>query len=73
MLKISKLLRTAIQNNCLDIVHTIITQLAQGNAGTSPEGFLKVLTSETYRGPSSDSQGTNTKSYGLRFIDKIVF
>ena len=29
--------------------------------GTSPEGPLKVLTSGTSRGPSGDSQGTNTK------------
>ena len=29
--------------------------------GTSPEGPLKVLTFETYRGPSGESQGTNTK------------
>ena len=29
--------------------------------GTSPEGPLKVLMSETSRGPSGDSQATNTK------------
>ena len=51
MLRILKILRRAIQNNCLDIVHTVITQLAQGNGGTSSEGPLKMLTSETYREP----------------------
>ena len=38
------------------------TQLANYASGTSPEGSLKVLTSGTYRGPSEDSQGTNTKT-----------
>ena len=36
-------------------------QLAHDVPRTSPEGSLKVLTSGTYRGPSGDSQGTNTK------------
>ena len=45
MLEILKILRRASQNNCLDIVHTVITQLAQDYTGTSPEGPLKVLTS----------------------------
>ena len=61
MLEILKILRRAYQNDCLNIVRTIITQLAQGYTGTSP----KVLTSGTYRGPSRDSQVTNTKIYGL--------
>ena len=65
MLKILKILRRTSQNNCLDIVHTVITQLAQDYTGTSPEGPLRVLTSRTYRGASRDSQGTNTKIYGL--------
>ena len=47
------------------MVHAVITQLAQDNAGTFPEGLLKVLTFGTYRGPPRDSQGTNTKIYGL--------
>ena len=55
------------------VMHTVITQPAQYNLGMSTEGPLKVLTSGTYRGCSKDSQGTNTKVYGLRFIDKFVF
>ena len=39
--------------------------------GTSPDGPLKLLMSWTYRGPSGDSQGTNTKTDDL--IKKIVF
>ena len=73
MLGILKILRRAYQNNCLDIVHTVITQLTQDYMGTSNEDPLRVLTSSTYRGASRDSQGTNTKIYGLLFIDKIVF
>ena len=42
-------------------MHTLITQSAQDNPGMFPEGPVKFLTSETYRGPSGDSQGTNTK------------
>ena len=53
------------------VMHTVITQPAQYNLGMSTP--LKVLTSGTYRGCSKDSQGTNTKIYGLRFIDKFVF
>ena len=55
------------------VMHTVITQPAQYNLGMSTECPLKVLTSGTYRGCSRDSQGTNTKIYGLRFIDKFVF
>ena len=73
MLEILKILRRASQNNCLDIVHTVITQLAQDYTGTSPEGPLNVLTSGAYRRPSRGTQGTNTKIYGLWFIKKIVF
>ena len=72
MFEILTILRRACQNNCLNIVHTLITQLAQDYTGTSPEGLLKVLTSGTYMRPSRDSQGTNTKIHGLWFIDKIV-
>ena len=45
-------------------IETIIignTQPAHDAPRTSPESLLKVLTSGTYRGPSGDSQGTNTK------------
>ena len=38
MLKHIKILRRASQNNCLDIVYTAITQLAQEYTRTSPEG-----------------------------------
>ena len=37
------------------------TQPVHDVPGTSPEGPLKFLTSRTYKGPSEDSQGTNTK------------
>ena len=37
------------------------TQPAHDIPGTSTESLLKVLTSGTYREPSGDSQGTNTK------------
>ena len=47
------------------------TQLARDVPGTSPEGPLKVLTSGTSRGPSGDSQGTNTKIDDL--MKKLFF
>ena len=37
------------------------TQSAHDFPGTSPEGPLKVLMSGTYKGPSGESQRTNTK------------
>ena len=46
-------------------------QPAHDVPGTSPEGRLKVLTSETYRGPSGDYQGTNTKTDDL--MKKLYF
>ena len=52
-------------------MHTVITQPALDNPGTFPEGPLKVLTSETYRGPSGDSQGCNTKIYDI--LIKLYF
>ena len=52
-----RILRRASQNNCLNIVHTVITQLAQDFTGTSPKCPLKVLTSRTYIGASRDSHG----------------
>ena len=46
-------------------MHSVITHPPQDNPGTFPEGPLKVLTFETYREPSGDSQETNTKIYDL--------
>ena len=46
-------------------MHPVITHSAQDNLGTFPEGPFKVLTFESYRGPSGDSQETNTKIYDL--------
>ena len=46
------------------------TQLPHNVPGTSPEGPLKVLTSGTYRGPSGDSQETDTK---IDDLTKILF
>ena len=48
-----------------------VTQPARDVPGTSPEGPLKVLTSGTSRGPSGDSQGTNTKIDDL--MKKLFF
>ena len=48
-----------------------ISQPAHDVPGTSPEGLLKVLTSGTYRGPSGDPQGTNTKTDNS--MRKLVF
>ena len=64
--------------NYFRVIYILIEKIVIGNTqpaqpahnvpGTSPEGLLKVLKSETCRGLSGDSQGTNTK------IDKkIVF
>ena len=53
-------------------MHTVVTQLEQGNTGTSSEGPLKVLTFGTYTGPPRDFQGTNIKIYGLWYTDKIL-
>ena len=39
----------------------INTQAVHEVPGTSSDGLLKVLTFRTYKGPSGDSQGTNTK------------
>ena len=47
------------------------TQTAHDVRETSPESLLKVLKSESYRGLSGDSQGTNTKIDD--FWKKIVF
>ena len=47
------------------------TQPAHDVPGTYPEGLLKVLTSGTYKGPSGNSQGTNTKIDN--FMKKLFF
>ena len=47
------------------------TQPVHDVLGTSPEGPLKVLTFETYRKPSGDSQMTNTKIDD--FMKKLFF
>ena len=39
--------------------------------GASPEGPLKVVMFGTYRGPSEDPQGTNTKTDDL--MEKLFF
>ena len=60
------------------VIHIIIKKIIIGNTqpahdvpGTSSEGLLKVLIFATYRGPSGDSQGTNTKISD--FMKKIFF
>ena len=53
----------------------VATQPGRDLPGTSPEGPLKVLMSRTYRGPSEDSQQTNTKMDDLMkklLLDAIV-
>ena len=64
--------------NYFRVLHIIIEKIIIGNTrpardvpGTSPEGYLNVLTSGTYRGPSGDSQGTNTKIDD--FMKKLFF
>ena len=54
---------TCINNNATQPAHDI--------PGTSPEGPLKVPTSGTSRGPSADSQETNTKIDDL--MKKLFF
>ena len=54
MLKILKILRRTSQNNCLDIVHTVITQLAQDYTRTSPKGPNTQDLHGTFKGPSGD-------------------
>ena len=64
--------------NFFRAMHIIIEKIIIGNTQpahdileTSPEGLLKILTSRAYRGPSGDSQGTNTKIDG--FMKKLFF
>ena len=54
-----------------NIVSVDVTQPACDVPRTSPEGRLKVLMSGTSRGPSGDSQGTNTKIDDL--MKKLFF
>ena len=54
-----------IASDIKTVIYTVITQPANDVPGTSPEGLLKVLTHGTYRGPSRDSNGSNTKIYDL--------
>ena len=48
MLKVLKILRRASQNNCLNIVHTVIAQLV------SPKGPNVFNLQETFKGLSGD-------------------
>ena len=68
--------------NYFQVMHIIVEKIIKGNTqlvqdvpGTSPEGPLKVLISGTYKGPSGDSQGANTKLDGFEkncFSEVIV-
>ena len=57
MLKILKILRRASQNNCLNKMYTVITQLTQYNTGTPPQcpkirdlqGTLERLSGDQYK------------------------
>ena len=53
------------------VLHAVDTRPAHDVPRTSPEGPLKVLTSGTYRGPSGDSRGTNSKTDNL--MKKLFF
>ena len=66
--------------NYFRVVHIIIEKIIIGNTQrgleddvpeTSSEDFLKFLTSRTCRGPSGDSQRTNTKVDN--FMKKLIF
>ena len=52
-------------NSYNGLLLSIKSQLAHDVPRTSPEGPLKVLTSGTYKGPSGDPQGTNTRINNL--------
>ena len=67
-----------IRNYYFRVIHITIEKIIIGNThpahdvlGKSPEGPLKVLTSGTCRGPSGNSQGTNTKIDD--FMKKLFF
>ena len=57
--------------NLIEKIVTENTQAAHDVPETSPESLLKVLKSESCRGLSGYSQGTNTKIDD--FLKKIVF
>ena len=64
--------------NYFRVIHIIIEKIIIVNThpahdilGASPESPLKILTSRAYRGPSGDSQGTNTKIDS--FMKKLFF
>ena len=64
--------------NYFRVIHIIVekiiignTQLAHDVPGKSPEGLLMVLRSGTYKSPSEDSEGTNTKIDD--FMKKLFF
>ena len=64
--------------NYFRMIHITIKKIIIGNTQpahdvprTSTEGPLKVLMSGTYKGPSGDSQGTNTKIDGC--MKKLFF
>ena len=61
MLEILKILRRASQDNCLNIVHTLIAQLVQDYMGTSPKGPNIQDLQESFKGLSGDQ----SKIYGL--------
>ena len=65
-----KLLLIMIMINIL-LLKNLITQLPHHVPGTSPEGFIKFLISGTYKGPSGNSQGSNTKTDSL--MKKLFF
>ena len=54
MLKILKILRRTSQNNCLDIVYTVITQLVQDYMRTSPKGSNVWDLQGTFKGLPGD-------------------
>ena len=55
----------------LPLMKPLATHPAHDVLETSPEGSLKDLTFRTYRGPSGDPQGTNTKTDDL--MKKLFF
>ena len=64
--------------NYFRVLHITIEKIIIGNTQTahdvpetSPEGSLNALTSRTYKRPSGDSEGTNTKIDD--FMKKLFF
>ena len=58
-------MRLPFSGNVLSLMIKTLTQLTHNVPETSPEVPLKILRSETYRGPSENSQGTNIKTDDL--------